>query len=86
MPRGLPVRTRDPHAIRQAEGISAFATRAQARRQAKRYPVLGNWLSEVAIDPARAVHVQRTEGRPGHHTIWGDADSLLACVKRVVPA
>jgi len=29
--------------------------------------------------------MQRTGSRAGHDTVWGDADTLLACMAWVVP-
>ncbi len=75
----------DPQRVRHAEGTSVYATEAQARRQARRYPILGGWLAEVRLPAGGAVEVERTLGRPGHHTIWGDPDVLLANVIQVVP-
>ena len=81
----LGYRFADPKRARQAEGISVFATRTQARCQAKQNPILGGWFSELSVDPTRGVRVERTEGRPGHHTVWGDPDLLLGSVLRAVP-
>jgi len=82
---GIPIRGEDDATLRQAHGISVYATEAQARRKARAVPVLGGWLAELAIGESVAVTVERTAGGPGHHTIWGDADALLACVKRLTP-
>ncbi|MCA1669102.1 MAG: hypothetical protein LC793_17245 [Thermomicrobia bacterium] len=30
-------------------------------------------------------HVERTGQRPGHYTVWGDPDALLARVTAVIP-
>lgn len=59
----------DTARARQAEGISVFATLAQVRRQAKRYPMLGSWLAELGTDLNLLIRVERTERRSGHHTM-----------------
>jgi hypothetical protein len=81
--RGLPVRSQSPEVIRQSEGVSAFTTEAQARRQARRYPQLGRWLAELRTGDTDELTVERSPGGAGHHTIWGDADLLLERVVRV---
>jgi hypothetical protein len=75
----------DPDSVRLSQGISVFATDAQARRNARRYPVFGRWLVEVRIPGDAHIHIERTRGGPGHHTLWGEAATLLAYVVRVVP-
>lgn len=72
----------DPARAGQAEGISVFATEAQARRQARHYPMLGEWLAELRLGPELDAEIARTDRRPGHHTIWADPDVLLNCVVR----
>lgn len=81
---GIPVQTLNAEAVRQSEGVSVFATESQARRPARRHPALGAWLAELRLTEDTSVEIARTRGAPGHHTIWGDPDVLLACVGRVV--
>jgi hypothetical protein len=71
-----------PEARRLWDGLSAYATEAQARRHAKISPMLGSFLAELAITPDAPVRIERTLGT-GHYTIWGDPALLLACVTRV---
>jgi hypothetical protein len=82
--RGKMPPTDDPEALRLAGGISVFRTEAQARRHARRMPMLGAYLAEVAIPSGAPVHSERTLRTPGHHTLWGTPAFLLACVSRVV--
>lgn len=81
---GRPLRQLDDESQRQAEGISVFATEAQARRKARRVPALGRWLAELRITADAPVTAERTRGGAGHHTLWGDPDTLFDCVKQVV--
>jgi hypothetical protein len=76
--------TDDPEALRLADGLSVFRTEAQAHRHARRMPMLGTHIAEVAIAASAPVHVERTLRTPGHHTLWGKPAFLLACVRRVV--
>ena len=74
----------DPETQRLAEGISAYATEAQARRNARRYPSLGRFIATLSVPDNATVVVERTRG-PGHHTIWGDPATMLDLVVRVTP-
>jgi hypothetical protein len=78
---GLPRRPNEPQDI--WEGLSVWATEAQARRQQRRFPRLGGFAAVLVIDDEQ-VRIARTYG-PGHHTIWGDPSALLAAVTLVVP-
>lgn len=73
----------DPEVLRLWDGLSVFASEAQARRQARRLPFLGSYIAEMAL-PINA-RCERTRPTPGHHTVWGNPAMLLACVVRVVP-
>lgn len=80
--RGTPS---DPPEIRRLRtGRSVFATEAQARRRARTFPMLGQYIARLEIPEDSPVQVERTLGA-GHHTIWGEPDLLLAYVAAVVP-
>jgi len=81
--RGLAPRNNDPDTLRLWSGISVYATRLQARRTATTYPFLGTFLAELRILDDGRVRWEKTRGR-GHHTLWGDARTLLGCVERVL--
>ena len=82
-PAVLGRRFADPRQHDLAEGISVFATEAQARRQALAYQ-LGRHIAELQL-PAGA-EIRRTQRRTaGHHTVRADAEALLRSVVRVVP-
>lgn len=68
------------------QGISVFATEAQAASKARAIPVLGGYVAELAIPEGAALTYARTGGRRsrGHHTLWGDAGEIRRCVVRVV--
>jgi hypothetical protein len=81
------VSSHDPPEIqRLRSGRSVYLTEAQARRRAKRMPVLGHYIAAIRLPRDAAVRLERTlPGSPGHYTLWGDAALLLAPVVTVVP-
>lgn len=80
--RGETLRDPTPERLRLWAGLSAFATEAQARRNARRYTRLGRFIATLGIPADAPVRIERT-GRPGHHTVWGDPRYLLSCVAQV---
>lgn len=79
--RGLP--PIDPDQPELNDGISAFDSEARAKQQATEVPRLGRFVAEFWIpDDCEA---RRTGQSPGHYTVWGEAETLLASVARVVP-
>lgn len=72
-----------PERARLWSGLSVFATLAQARRQARRFPALGTFVAEVQIPDSVDVHLERTLRTPGHFTLWGEAELLLNWISRV---
>jgi hypothetical protein len=73
-----------PEARRLWDGLSVYATEAQARRHARVSPMLGAFLAELVITPDTVVRIERTLGS-GLYTIWGDPALLLSCIARVAP-
>jgi|GEM_PF-1521566 hypothetical protein len=80
-----------PEKLRLCSGLSVFATEAQAHRQARSLPMLGEFVTELHIpavtpeeQPQNLVY-ERTLRTPGHHTLWAAPALLLACVTRVAP-
>jgi hypothetical protein len=85
--RGQPRSALPSHLKPLWSGISLHQTEAQSRRQAAELPRLGKYLAELQIpdDAAQSIRWERTiPHNDGHFTLWGDADSLLACVVRVI--
>lgn len=80
--RGRSQRNLTPEEVRLLSGISLYATEAQARRNARKYPRLGRYIAAVSIPDEAHVRVERTRG-PGHHMIWGDPAYLLSRIVRV---
>ena len=76
--------TDDLEVLRLADGVSVFQTETQARRHARRMPMLGAYIAEIAILTGTPVRYERTLRTPGHHTLWGNPAVLLAAVRRVV--
>lgn len=82
--RGRPV-PNHPELRRLHNGLSAYATLAQARRKAEAFPILGRYIAAIRIPEGAAVTIERTlGGSRGHHTVRGDAGTLLGCVELVV--
>lgn len=77
---GIPARTDDPEVLRMREGISVYATETQARNRSRAVPHLGRYVAMLEIPDSAAITHRRTGDSRGHHTIWGDAADVLACV------
>src|SRR2546430_1272978 len=74
----------DPANERYADGVSVWATVDQARAVTQhRKPVRAEAIAELSI-PTDVFRVERW-GAPGHSTVWGSPDELLARVISVVP-
>ena len=83
--RGKPLPL-DPRLSNLHDGLSMFATLAQALQKARRYPVLGQYIAEIRLTRGPFVRVERTIDRSqGHHTVWADPDALLQSIVRIVP-
>src|SRR5688572_26719769 len=67
------------------DGLSAYATLAQASRKARQSPMIGAFIAELRIAPNRSIRFERTTRESGHHTLWGTPSELLASVTTVVP-
>jgi len=81
---GRPLRRANPETVRTYTGVSVFATAAQARTMAARFPALGGYIAEIEIPDDVAIHSERTfPDSEGHHTLWGVPDMMLRCVTRV---
>ena len=75
-------RSGDAQAERLASGISAFQTVAQARRAARRFPMLGGFIAELMIPeeltmPEGRLIIRRTGHQQGHLTIWNSQPDVL---------
>ena len=69
-------------ARRMALGVSVNATLAQARGRAH---FLGyRYIAEIVVAEGGPISFERTGSGRGHHTLWGDADAMLAAVVAVV--
>lgn len=67
------------------ESISVYENEGQASATANRYPKLGAFIAELEIDESSHIHFERTTLSLGHHTLWGEAIAICACVRRVMP-
>ena len=85
---GAALRSTSPEAIVAYDGVSVFATAAQARaaNALPRKPI-GTHLATLMIADALlagndpGIRVQRTFAqREGHHTLWGDKQLMHRCV------
>jgi hypothetical protein len=66
------------------EGISVYATEAQARRTARRYPRIGSYIVALRVSQAGPTRWDRTTGRAGHYTFWGEAGDIMTCVVSIL--
>jgi len=75
----------EPAHLRLHDGLSVYATVAQARRKARALPMLGQYVAVLRILDDTPLRYERTIAiSGGHHTVWGDPDALLGCVEAVV--
>ncbi len=81
---GIPA-PRDPQRLALWDGISVYATEAQARGPARRIPALGGYIAEVELPDDPGLRVERTGPGRGHHTVWGEPSALLDRVVAVRP-
>jgi hypothetical protein len=73
--------------LRLAEGVSVMETLEQARLRARKVRALRGkrFIAEVRIPDGSEIMFERTTRTPGHFTLWGDADEMLACVVSISP-
>jgi hypothetical protein len=76
----------DPDLRRLHDGISVFATEAQARNKARDFPFLGGFIARLDVPDDAPLRVERTLRSRGHHTVWGEPIDVLRCVTAVTPA
>jgi hypothetical protein len=58
-------------------GVSMFATREQAEQIRDRFR-LGQHVRALLLPSNRGFSIARTGRTPGHHTVWGTPEDLLA--------
>lgn len=63
-------------------GLSVFDSAARAQDAARRLP-FARAICVLELPDGGAISVRKTLG-PGHYTVWGDPDALLASVRGVV--
>ncbi len=61
-----------------------YDSEERARRVAARFS-LGTHIATLDLTDNRQFRIKRTGQRPGHYTIWGDPDALLARVVAITP-
>jgi hypothetical protein len=61
------------------DGISVQNTLAQARRKVRVSPRLGSYVAILRVSTDGPVRFRRSLG-PGHFTLWGEPEVLLALV------
>jgi hypothetical protein len=82
--KGRRPRSDEPEVLRLWDGLSVYATLAQARRKARGAPYLGRYVATLRIPDRAPARLERTRG-PGHHTLWADPAAALGWVVAVVP-
>ena len=60
-------------------GVSVYSVRQQAEQIRNRFR-RGQHVVAIQLPANRGIHLARTGRTPGHHTIWGSPDRLLAAV------
>jgi hypothetical protein len=74
----------DPELRRLHDGISVFATEAQAMNKARDYPFLGRYVARLEVPDDAPFRIERTLRSRGHHTMWGDPVEIRRCAVAVV--
>jgi hypothetical protein len=82
---GEPLHDDSPEIRRLWQGISVYATEAQARRKGRASPRLGRYIARIELPDDSPVVFERTTTSSGRYTLWGDPSVILACVTDVVP-
>ena len=73
----------DVESRRYAEGISVYATLAQARRASLGMPRLGQLIAELVVPDDATATIQRTGRKPGHHTLWARPADVLQWIQSI---
>ena len=63
--------------------LSMFDTLEQVTQLARALPQIGGYVAAFELAGGRGLCVAKT-GRPGHWSVWGRPEQLLACVADVV--
>jgi hypothetical protein len=79
---GRPV-PNDPVLAALWDGVSVQNTLAQARRKSRVSPRLGSYVAILRVSSDGPIRFRRSLG-PGHYTLWGEPDVLLAAVIDVI--
>lgn len=74
---GIPCPVADPDVQGRWTGLSLFGSEEQARRVARRLPMLGSYIVALDIPPGAGARAEPTTG-PGHYTVGGDPGSGTA--------
>jgi hypothetical protein len=64
-------------------GLSMYDTPEQARATANDFPALGTYVATVSIDTRNRRIVAHQTLKPGHYTVWGAPEVILAAVDTV---
>lgn len=81
--RGIKPPDEDAETLRLWLGVSVYATAAQARRMARRYPRHGAFIAHLEVEAGAPVRFERTLSTPGHHTMWAMPAYLITQVVAV---
>jgi hypothetical protein len=76
----------DPARIEEWRGISVYGTIRQARKKARDYPSLGQFIAELHIPDESSISYKRTGHTHSHYTLQGPRSAMLQCVVAVWPA
>ena len=61
-------------------GLSMFREPDQAAWVARRWSAIGDHVAHLRLEPDRGINLASTGKIPGHYSVWGSPDQLLACV------
>jgi hypothetical protein len=73
-----------PDVVDRWQGISLYDSEERARAVAERFG-LGTYIATLDLPDDGRFRIERTGRRPGHYTVWGDADALCTFVVTITP-
>ncbi len=79
-----PRRTLTVEEAERWRGLSMFDSLRHAVSHQERSPFVGSYLAELRVPEDHGLVARRTTPTPGHWTIWGDANELLAYVVGII--
>ena len=65
-------------------GLSMYEEASQAEQTARAFPVIGRYIARLLLTARNGFNLAST-GQPGHWTVWGRPDQLVAAIADIYP-